>query len=111
MIGRPANHCRILEDTMSTLQLYNDHAEVTLSEDDWDRLTQAATEHGWEPVDLTDEGHALSEDDALHLAEALHAAIETGDVMPHQLITDDPDAEERLELFMEICESGALLER
>ena len=96
---------------MSTMQLYNDHGEVTLSDDDWDNITEAATEHGWEPVDLPDDGHALSEDDALHLAEALHAAIATGDVMPHQLLSDDPDAEERLELFMEICESGALLER
>ena len=92
---------------MSTMQLSNEHGEVTLSEDDWDNLT----EHGWEPVDLPDDGHALSEDDALHLAEALHAAIATGDAMPHQLLPDDPDAEERLELFMEICESGALLER
>lgn len=96
---------------MSTMQLYNDHGHVILSEDDWENLTGVATEHGWEPVDLPDDGHALSEDDALHLAEALHAAIATGDAMPHQLLPDDPDAEERLELFMEICESGALLER
>jgi len=96
---------------MANMQLYNDHGEVTLSEDDWDNITEAATEYGWEPVDLPDDGHALSEADALQLAEALHAAIATGDVMPHQLLTDDPDAEERMELFMEICESGALLER
>jgi len=56
-------------------------------------------------------GGALSEADALHLAEALHAALATGEVMPHQLLHDDPDAEERLELFMELCESGALLEK
>ena len=66
--------------TMANMQLYNDHGEVTLSEDDWENITEAATEHGWEPVDLPDDGHALSEDDALHLAEALHAAIATGDV-------------------------------
>ena len=96
---------------MSTMQLYNDHGEVTLSDDEWDAITEAATEHGWEPVDLPDDGHALSDDDALHLAEALHAALATGEVMPHQLLPDDPDAEERLELFMEICESGALLEK
>lgn len=95
---------------MSSMTLYNDHAEVTLTDEDWENITQAATEHGWEPVDLPDAGHALSEDDAAHLAEALHAALATGDVMPHQLI-DDTDAEERLEMFIEICESGALLER
>ena len=96
---------------MSLMTLYNDHGEVTLSDEDWEAITAAATEHGWEPVDLPDDGHALSEDDALHLAEALHAAIATGEVMPHHLLADDPDAEERLELFMEVCESGALLEK
>ena len=96
---------------MSSMTLYNDHDEVTLTDDDWERITEAATEHGWEPVDLHEDGHALSEDDALHLAEALHAALATGEVMPHELLTDDPDAEERLELFMEVCESGALLEK
>lgn len=96
---------------MSSMLIYNDHGEVTLSEDDWDRITEAGTEHGWEPVDRPDHGHALSEDDALHLAEALHEALETGGVMPHQLLPDDPDAEERLELFIELCESGALLEK
>lgn len=96
---------------MSSMRLYNDHGQVTLSDTEWELITQAATDYGWEPVDLPDEGHALSEDDALHLAEALHAAIATGEVMPHELLPDDPDAEERLEFFMEICESGALLER
>lgn len=96
---------------MSSMLLYNDHGEVTLTDEDWEAITEAATEHGWEPVDLPDEGHALSEDDAAQLAETLHAALATGELMPHQLLADDPDAEERLELFMEICESGALLEK
>lgn len=95
---------------MSWMLLYNDHGEVKLSEEDWENLTDAATEHGWEPVDRPDQGHALSEDDAEHLAEALHTALAAGDVMPHQLISDT-DAEDRLELFIELCESGALLER
>lgn len=96
---------------MSSMLLYNDHGEISLTDDDWENITEAATEHGWEPVDLPDEGHALSEADASHLAEALHAALATGEVMPHQLLADDPDAEERLELFMELCESGPLLEK
>lgn len=95
---------------MSKMLLYNDHGEVTLAEDDWENITAAATEHGWEPVDRPDHGHALSEDDAAQLAEALHTALATGEVMPHQLI-DDTDAEDRLELFIEMCESGALLEK
>ncbi|MEM9020571.1 MAG: hypothetical protein AAGC44_08405 [Planctomycetota bacterium] len=95
---------------MTTMVLYNDHGSITLSEDDWEHLVQTAKEHGWEPIDLPDSGHALSEDDAMHLAEALHAALATGEVMPHDLL-DDPDAEEKIELFMEVCESGALLEK
>ncbi|MEM1356415.1 MAG: hypothetical protein AAGH88_16215 [Planctomycetota bacterium] len=95
---------------MTTMVLYNDHGSITLSEDDWKHLVQTAKEHGWEPIDLPDSGHALSEDDAMHLAEALHAALATGEVMPHDLL-DDPDAEEKIELFMEVCESGALLEK
>lgn len=96
---------------MSSMVLYNDHGEVVLTDEEWEAITEAATEHGWEPVDRPDHGHALSEDDALQLGEALHAALATGEVMPHQLLIDDPDAEERLELFIEICESGALLEK
>jgi hypothetical protein len=96
---------------MSRMLLYNDHGEVMLTDDDWDNITDAATEHGWEPLDRPEHGHALSEDDAAQLAEVLHTALETGEVMPHELIVDDPDAEERLELFIEICESGALLEK
>ena len=96
---------------MSSMTLYNEHGEVALTDDDWESITQAATEHGWQPVDLPDAGHALSEDDAAQLAEALHAALATGEVMPHQMLHDDPDAEEHLELFMEICESGALLQK
>ena len=95
---------------MSSMLLYNDHGEVMLSEEDWDRITDAASEHDWEPVDRADHGHALSEDDASHLAEVLHAALATGEVMPHQLI-DAGDAEECLERFIELCESGALLEK
>ncbi|XAL98580.1 hypothetical protein OT109_13445 [Phycisphaeraceae bacterium D3-23] len=90
--------------------LYNDHGEVTLTEDDWDKLIDAAEGHGWEPVDRPDHGHALSADDAQHLAEALHTALDSGDAVPHQLI-DDPDAEEVLEHFLEICEAGAVAER
>lgn len=90
--------------------LYNDHGDITLTEDDWDRLIAAAEEHGWEPVDRPDHGHALSADDAQHLAEALHTALDSGDIVPHQVI-DDPDAEEKLELFIEICESGPVAER
>ena len=95
---------------MSTMLLYNDHGKVKLTDEDWENITDAATEHGWEPVDRPERGHALSEDDAAQLAEVLHTALATGAVMPHELI-DDTDAEERLELFLEICESGALLER
>jgi len=91
--------------------LYNDHGKVALTDEDWENITQTATEYGWEPVDRPDHGHALSEDDAYHLAEALHAALASGEVMPHQLLADDPDAEERLELFIEICESGPLREK
>lgn len=94
---------------MSTMVLYNDHGTVQFSEDDWDQIVASAEEYGWEPVDRPDHGHALSEDDAMHLAEALHAALATGEVMPNDLL-DDPDAEEKLELFIEICESGAVLE-
>ena len=96
---------------MSSMLLYNDHGQVTLSEDDWEHITDAATEHGWEPVDRADHGHALSDDDAAQLAEVLHAALATSEVMPHQLLATAADPEERLELFMEICESGALLEK
>jgi len=95
---------------MSRMVLYNDHGSITLSDDDWENLVASAEEHGWEPVDMPDTGHALSEDDAMHFAEALHAALATGEVMPHELL-DDPDAEEKLELFMELCESGPLLEK
>ena len=89
--------------------LYNDHGTARFSEDDWDQIVACAEENGWEPVDRPDHGHALSEDDAMHLAEALHAALATGEVMPNDLL-DDPDAEEKIELFIEICESGAVLE-
>lgn len=94
---------------MSTMVLYNEHGTVRFTEDDWDQIVACAEEYGWEPVDRPDQGHALSEDDAMHLAEALHAALATGEVMPNDLL-DDPDAEEKLELFIEICESGAVLE-
>lgn len=90
--------------------LYNDHGEVTLTEDDWDRLIAAAESHGWEPTDRPDHGHALSADDAQHLAEAIHTALDSGDAAPHELL-DNPDAEETLETFLEICEAGALAER
>lgn len=94
---------------MSDMVLYNDHGSITLSDDDWDNIVATAEDHGWAPVDMPDSGHALSKDDAMHLAEALHAALATGEAMPGDLL-DDPDAEEKLELFMEMCESGALLE-
>ena len=95
---------------MSIMVLYNDHGKIKLSEDDWENLVAAAEDYGWEPVDMPDTGHALSADDAMHFAEALHAALASGEVMPHELL-DDPDAEEKLELFMELCESGPLLEK
>ncbi len=93
-----------------SMRLYNEHGQVKLTDDDWENITETAADYGWEPVDRPEHGHALSEDDAAHLAVALHAALASGEVMPHQLI-DDTDAEERLELFIEICESGAVRER
>ena len=90
--------------------LYNDHGQVTLTEDDWDKLVAAANEHGWEQADPPERGHALSEDDAQHLAESLHTALDAGDAAPHELI-DDPDAEEVLEHFLGLCEAGAVAER